>query len=117
MKISRTALAAPLAVALAIPAFAIGQSAPSDEAKPPSAAYGVNCQRQGASKADDGPAKPGTEFSRCVAAHRRGVDGQTTADNAARVTCGDTHPGPGFGKCVAETRTLILGLRGLKAQQ
>lgn len=116
MKISRTALAAPLAVALAIPAFAIGQSGPSDEAKPAGAAYGVMCQREGASKTDN-DTKPGTEFSRCVSEHRKGTNGQKSADSAARTTCRETHPGADFGKCVASTRTLILGLRGLKAQQ
>jgi len=117
VKVSKTALAGPLAVALAIPAFAIGQSEspPDDNAKPPATAYGVICQREGASKIDNDE-KPGTEFSRCVAAHRKGVNAQTTADNAARVTCRDTHPGGDFGKCVASTRTLVLGLRGLNAQ-
>lgn len=115
MNISRTAVAGPLAVALAIPAFAVGQSAPSEEAQPPATAYGVVCQRQGASKVDS-DTQPGTEFSRCVSEHRKSVNGQKTPGSAARVTCGETHPGPNFGKCVASTHNLILGLRGLKAQ-
>lgn len=117
MKISRTTLAAPLAVALAIPAFAIGQSSPSDEAQPAGAAFGVICQRQGASKSNMNDPKPGTEFSRCVSEHRMGTNGQKSADTAARTTCRDTHPGRAFGQCVASTRTLVRGLQGLKAQQ
>ena len=117
MKISKSALAGPLAVALAIPAFAIGQSGPSDEAKPAGAAYGVTCQREGASKSNENDPQPGTEFSRCVAEHRKGTNGEKSAESAARTTCRETHPGSDFGKCVASTRTLVLGLRGLKAQQ
>jgi hypothetical protein len=75
MKISRTAVAGPLAVALAIPAFAVGQSAPSEEAQPPSTAYGVVCQRQGASKVDN-DTQPGTEFSRCVSSTARASTGR-----------------------------------------
>jgi hypothetical protein len=116
VKISRSALAAPLAVALAIPAFAIGQAdptTPNENAKPAGAAYGVMCQREGF--------KPGSaDFRTCMAEHRKGVSGQKSAAEAAREICKRSDPPAedpnAFGKCVSSTRTLILGLRGLKAQ-
>ena len=120
MKISKTALAAPLAVALAIPAFAVGQSGPSEEAKPAGTAYGVMCQRAplSASKSNENDPQPGTPFSRCVSQHRQGTNGNKTAAAAAREACRQNPAlkGEAFGQCVASTRNLILGLRGLKAQ-
>jgi hypothetical protein len=121
VRISRTALAGPLAVALAIPAFAIGQAGPPNrDAQPPGHAYGVICDRQGASKTNENHPDPGTPFSRCVSEHRNGVNGQKSARAAARAACRESHPptegGNEFGQCVASTRELILGLRGLKAR-
>ena len=122
MKISKTALAGPLAVALAIPAFAVGQSGqtPNENAKPPATAYGVTCQRLGASKSNESDPQPGTEFSRCVSQHRQGVNGQKSALEAARAACrqafSPSKEGRKYGECVSSTRELILGLRGLKAQ-
>ena len=122
MKISKTALAGPLAVALAIPAFTVGQSGQTanENAKPPATAYGVVCQREGYSKSNEGDSEPGTPFSRCVVAHRQGVNGQRSARAAARAACrglySPTTEGRKFGECVASTRDLILGLRGIKAQ-
>lgn len=114
MNISKTAIAGPLAVALAIPAFAVAQNGPPDDTppQPPAKAYGVICQRAGHT-----PGSP--EFRTCVQEHKQGVNGQKSAAAAARALCrqGDDPPrSPEFGKCVSSTRTLILGLRGLKAQ-
>jgi hypothetical protein len=114
VRIPKTALAAPLAVALAIPAFAIGQ--PDENAQPSGNAYGVICQRA------PNVTKPGTPaFKACIAQHRQGVNGQKSARAAALATCRisfepDERNTEGFRNCVASTRTLILGLRGLKAQ-
>jgi hypothetical protein len=123
MKISRTALAGPLAVALAIPAFALGQPEtipPSENAKPPATAYGVMCDRLGTPRSNENDPQPGTPFSRCVSAHRKGVGGQQSDREAARAACREafspSKEGRKFGECVASTRNLILGLRGLKAQ-
>jgi hypothetical protein len=121
LKISKTALAGPLAVALAIPAFAVGQSTgPNENAKPPATAYGVTCHRLGASKSNENDPQAGTPFSRCVAAHRDGVNGKRTDLEAARAACRQAFPpskdGRKYGECVSSTRELILGLRGLKAQ-
>ena len=121
MKISKTALAGPLAVALAIPAFAVAQGGPSDDhPQPPAKAYGVICQRQHASQSNENDPQPGTPFSRCVSAHREGVNGQKTALEAARAACRQSFnpktQGAKFGACVSSTHDLILGLRGLKAQ-
>ena len=121
MRISRTALTAPLAVALAIPAFAVGASGPSEEAKPPATAYGVMCQRPplSASKSNENDPQRGTPFSRCVSQHRQGTNGGKDAAAAARDACRQNPNlrGRAFGKCVSDTRLLILGLRGIKAQQ
>jgi len=121
MKISKTALAGPLAaVALAIPAFATAQGGPDDHPQPPAKAYGMICQRQHASQSNESDPQPGTPFSRCVSAHRQGVNGQKTALEAARAACRESFPpsaaGRKYGQCVSSTRELILGLRGLKAQ-
>lgn len=121
LKISKTALAGPLAVALAIPAFAVGQSTgPNDNAKPPATAYGVTCDRLPASRSNDGDPQPGTPFSRCVSAHREGVNGKRSDLEAARLACrqafSPSKEGRKYAECVSSTRELILGLRGLKAQ-
>jgi hypothetical protein len=120
VRIPKTALAAPLAVGLAIPAFAIGQ--PGDTPvenpppQPPAKAYGVICQRAPNNH------EPGTQaFKTCVAQHRQGVNGQKSARAAALAACRNSFPpaernSEDFRDCVAETRTLIVGLRGLKAQ-
>jgi hypothetical protein len=112
--ISKTAIAGPLAVALAIPAFAVAQNGPPDDTppQPPAKAYGVICKR-------DGLTPGSTQFRACVHEHKQGVNGQKSAAAAARAICrlGDAPPrSPEFGKCVTSTQTLILGLRGLKAQ-
>ena len=122
MRIPKTAVAGPLAVALAIPAFAAGQSGqtPNEHAKPPATAYGVICQRGGWSQSNANDPKPGTPFSRCVSQHRQGVNEQKSALEAARAACRDrfspSSDGRRYGECVASTRELILGLRGIKAQ-
>ena len=65
-------------------------------------------------------AQPGTEaFRRCVVAFAKGTRGSVTADDAARVICRQATPpvsGEAFGRCVSSTKTLILGLRALRAQ-
>jgi hypothetical protein len=97
-----TAIAVPVAIA------DVG-SAPT-----PAQAYGVICQRPPTS------AQPGTEaFRRCVVAFAKGTRGAVTADDAARVICRQaTPPLPGdeFGRCVSSTKTLVLGLRAIRAQ-
>jgi hypothetical protein len=119
LKISKTTIAAPLAVALAIPAFAVGQGAPNEEAQPPSTAYGVICQRAPyeASKTEKASTGSGTEFSACVRALREGTNGQRSSEGAAKRACteGDLTGRP-LARCVASTEALVHGLRGLKAQ-
>ncbi len=124
MNFSRTAVAGPLAVALAIPAFALGQPEtppPNGNAQPPATAYGVICQRLGASKSNENDPQPGTPFSRCVSVHREGVSGKQPDREAARAACrqafSPSEEGKKLGDCVASTRNLILGLRGLRSQQ
>jgi hypothetical protein len=56
-----------------------------------------------------------------VTKHRQGVSGQKTAHRAALEACREKFPSAErnsreFSKCVSSTRTLIQGLRGLKAQ-
>ena len=120
MKISKTALTGALAVALAIPAFAIGQSGPNENAKPAGQAYGVICQRppHNASKTEQSPTGNGTEFSACVRALREGTNGQRSAQGAAKRACtqNDELKGTALARCVASTQALVQGLRGLKAQ-
>ncbi len=65
-------------------------------------------------------AQPGTEaFRTCVVAFAKATRGAVTADDAARVICRQaTPPLPGakFGACVASTKTMIGGLKALRAQ-
>ena len=120
MKISKTALAGPLAVALAIPAFAVGQSGPNENAEPPATAYGVMCQRPpyNAEKDKPSPTGNGTEFSACVRSLREGTNGQRSAEGAARRACAQNPnlTGTSLARCVASSKALVLGLRGIKAQ-
>jgi hypothetical protein len=98
------------ALAIAVPvALADVSTAPT-----PAQAFGVICQRPPHSTT------PGTaNFSNCVRALAKGVRGTVTADDAARVACRQaTPPLPGdeFGRCVASTKTLVFGLRALRAE-
>lgn len=124
LKISKTALAGPLAVALAIPAFAIGQGTPpaSDNAKPPATAYGVMCERapHKAGHSEQSPTRPDrTQFSECVRAFAQGTNGQSTPQGAAKRACAENPAltGTALARCVASSEALVKGLRGLKAQQ
>ena len=111
MSISRRLLIGLLAVtAIAVPvAVADVGTGPT-----PAQAYGVICQRPPTST------EPGTEaFRTCVRALAKGTRGAVTADDAARVACRQaTPPLPGeeFGSCVSSTKTLVLGLRAIRAQ-
>jgi hypothetical protein len=110
MRVSRWLIAPLAVVAIAVPvALADVNSAPT-----PAQAFGVICQRPPTST------QPGTEaFRNCVRAFAKGVRGAVTADDAARFICRQaTPPLPGeqFGRCVSSTKTLVLGLRALRAQ-
>jgi hypothetical protein len=77
----------------------------------PGAAYGVICERPPYDVARDN-----ANFSDCVRALAKGVNGHESARDAARTACrqGEMNPGSQeFGKCVADTATLIKGLRSL----
>jgi hypothetical protein len=110
MRLSRWLVGMLAAVAIAVPvALADVGTAPT-----PAQAFGVICQRPPYST------QPGTaNFYNCVRGLAKGVRGTITADDAARVTCRQaTPPLPGdeFGRCVSSTKTLVLGLRALRAQ-
>ena len=112
MSISRRWIAL-LVLAIAVPAaFAIADTPPSPPT--PAKAYGVICQRPPYNN------QPGTPaFRTCVTAFAKATRGSVTANDAARVTCRNaTPPLPGdqFGACVSSTKTLIQGLRALRAQ-
>ena len=111
MKLGSKGIALVAAAAVAVPAFALaGDRGPNNT--PPRAAYGVICERP----PYDVP-RDNADFSDCVRALAKGVNGNESAREAARTACrqGDMNPGSDeFGKCVAGTRTLILGLRSLK---
>jgi hypothetical protein len=112
MSVSRRWIALLAVLAVAVPAVAFAVDRPNPPT--PAQAYGVICQRPPTS------AQPGTEaFRNCVVAFAKGTRGAVTADDAARVICRQaTPPLPGdeFGRCVSSTKTLILGLRALRAQ-
>jgi hypothetical protein len=113
MSLSRKWIALLAVLAIAVPAtFAIADTTPSPPT--PAQAYGVICQRPPYSTT------PGTvNFRNCVVALAKGTRGDVSAYDAARFACRQaTPPLPGdqFGKCVSSTRTLILGLRALRAQ-
>jgi hypothetical protein len=101
---------------LAVAAIAVPVAMAADQPNPPSPAkaYGVICTRAPYN------AQPGTpEFSNCVRALAKGTRGAVTADDAARVACRNaTPPLPGdqFGACVSSTKTLVQGLRAIRAQ-
>jgi hypothetical protein len=96
--------------AIAVPVAIAGPGSPPTSAQ----AYGVICQRPPIS------AEPGTvAFRNCVRAFARGTRGEVTADDAARVICRQATPplsGEAFGRCVSSTKTLVLGLRALRAE-
>ncbi len=97
-----TAIAVPVAIA------DVG-SAPT-----PAQAYGVICHRPPYST------QPGTtNFYTCVRALAKGTRGEVSAYDAARVACRQATPPLSeeeFGTCVSSTRTLVLGLRAIRAQ-
>jgi hypothetical protein len=105
------ALLAVLAIAVPV-AIAAADTTPSPPT--PAQAYGVICQRPPYSTT------PGTQaFRTCVVALAKGTRGDVSAYDAARVSCRQATPplaGDQFGECVSSTRTLILGLRALRAQ-
>jgi hypothetical protein len=110
--LSRSLLALLALVAIAIPGVALATKG----GNPPSAAkaYGVICKREPYN------AKPSTpEFSKCVTALAKGTKAAKTASDAARVTCRQATPPPSgkeFGKCVSSTKTLVQGLKAIRAQ-
>ena len=110
MRPSRGLVALLATTAIAVPVA----TADVGTAPTPAQAYGVICQRPPTS------AQPGTEaFRNCVVALAKGVRGEMTADDAARRICRQATPplpGEAFGRCVASTKTLVLGLRALRAQ-
>lgn len=112
MKVPSRVVGIAAATAVALPAIAIAQDRPDPPT--PAQAYGVICERP--------PYKAPREnvaFSRCVRALAQGVNRRESAADAARRACRQaTPPLPGdeFGKCVASTKTLVLGLRELKAR-
>jgi hypothetical protein len=114
MRLSRKLIALFAVVAISVPAVAFATDPPPPPTPTPAQAFGVICQRPPTS------AQPGTEaFRNCVVAFAKGVRGAVTADDAARVICRQaTPPLPGdrFGACVSSTKTLVLGLRALRAQ-
>jgi len=112
MRGSRKWLALVAALAMAVPAVALAVDnppSPPDQAK----AYGVICKR------DPYNTKPGTpEFAKCVKGLAHGTKGTSSPSDAARVACRNaTPPLPGveFGKCVSSTKTLVKGLRAIRA--
>ena len=112
LKVPSPLAAALVAGAVAVPAVAIAQDTP--EPPTPRQAYGVICDRP----PYEAP-RSNVTFSECVTALARGVNGRDSAADAARNACRSaTPPLPGdeFGECVASTRTLVLGLRELKAR-
>jgi hypothetical protein len=112
MRVSRWLIGLLAAVAIAVPVAIAADGPPTTPT--PAQAYGVICQRPPTS------AEPGSEaFRTCVVALAKGTRGTVTADDAARTVCRQaTPPLPGdeFGRCVSSTKTLILGLRALRAQ-
>jgi hypothetical protein len=112
MSLSRRWIALLAAVAIAVPvAFAVADTTPPPT---PAQAYGVICQRPPTNN------QPGTQaFRTCVTTLAKATRGAVTADDAARVICRNaTPPLPGdtFGACVSSTKTLIGGLRAIRAQ-
>jgi hypothetical protein len=112
MRISRWIVGLLAVAALAVP-VAMAADNPSslpDQAK----AYGVICKREPYNT------KPGTpEFAKCVKALAHGTNGSASPSDAARVACRQaTPPLPGveFGKCVSSTKTLVQGLKAIRAQ-
>jgi hypothetical protein len=101
-------------LAISIPAVALAQGEGPSSLPGPAKAYGVICTRAPYST------QPGTaDFGRCVQALAKGTKGTQTASDAALKACRQaTPPLPGdqFGDCVASTKTLIRGLRALRAQ-
>jgi hypothetical protein len=99
-------------LAIAIPAVAFAADQPNPPT--PAQAYGVICKREPYNT------KPGTpEFAKCVKALAKGTKGSASPSDAARVACRNaTPPLPGdeFGNCVSSTKTLVQGLRALRAQ-
>jgi hypothetical protein len=100
------------ALAISVPVAFAADTPPTTPT--PAHAYGVICQRPPTN------AQPGTQaFRTCVVAFAKATRGAVTADDAARVICRNaTPPLPGdkFGRCVASTKTLIGGLKALRAQ-
>jgi hypothetical protein len=100
-------------LAVAIPAVAFAADTPPSPPTP-AQAYGVICQRPPYNN------QPGTEaFRTCVTTFAKANKGSESASDAARVTCRNaTPPLPGakFGACVSSTKTLVLGLRAIRAQ-
>jgi hypothetical protein len=113
VKIRSKGIAIVAALGLAVPAFALaGDRGPHNT--PPGAAYGVMCERP----PYDVP-RDNADFSECVRALAKGVNGHESARDAARTACRQGEHNPGgqqFGKCVANTAKMIRGLRTLKAR-
>ncbi len=113
MSHTRRLIAVLAVLAVAIPAVAFATDTPPSPPTP-AQAYGVICQRPPYNN------QPGTAaFRTCVTAFAKATRGSVTADDAARVTCRNaTPPLPGdkFGACVSSTKTLIYGLRAIRAQ-
>jgi hypothetical protein len=113
MRLPRGVVALLAATAVAIPAVAF--AVPSPPAPPtPANAYGVICQREPTNN------EPGSEaFRNCVRALAQGTRGTTSPSDAARKVCRNaTPPLPGdeFGECVSSTKTLVQGLKAIRAQ-
>jgi hypothetical protein len=110
VKLRSKGIAVAAALAVSVPAVALaGDRGPNNT--PPGAAYGVICERPPYDVARDN-----ANFSDCVRALAKGVNGHESARDAARTACrqGEMNPGSQeFGKCVADTATLIKGLRSL----
>lgn len=113
MKLLRKPIAGLAVLAVAVPAVALADRGPA-ELPTPAKAYGVICERPPYDIPQDNK-----NFSDCVRALAKGVNGGESASDAARTACRQaTPPLPGdeFGKCVSDTKTLVQGLRALKAR-
>jgi hypothetical protein len=111
MYVPRWLLGLLAAVAITVPvALAAAWTTPPT----PAQAYGVICQRPPTDN------QPGTAaFRTCVTTLAKATKGSVTADDAARTICRNATPplpGTAFGECVSSTKTMVLGLRALRAQ-
>ena|SRR5205809_478040 len=110
----RSKLLAVLAItAVVVPALALATDR-GPGVTPPRAAYGVICERP----PYDVP-RDNVNFGKCVRALAQGTNGAESASDAARHACRQATPplpGRAFGACVSSTKTLVHGLKTLKAR-